>query len=227
MPQDEMVGARMSDYSPESIREVAELLAPQAGNYVNAITNQIGQAQRSIGPLASNAMGETTEGLGNYTYNRLVRPQVNTMRDEILVKGYTEQLNKMLSNALQNAQKRYASGGGSSSSSSSSSSGVNLPPEFEDTGASSGGYVHTGTMDEETGLWRDTDPSSMTELSGESGNIPIVDFFGWVGDTLSGKGAHREALKQMWPRESGYSYNDDGNTYWVYYGDDLITTGNL
>ena len=36
-PVNQMEGARLSEYTPESIREVAEVLAPQAGNYINAI----------------------------------------------------------------------------------------------------------------------------------------------------------------------------------------------
>lgn len=120
MPADEMVGAEMTEYTPESIREVAEVLAPQAGNYVNAITEQIGQAQQSMGPLAAATMGQSqTAGLGNYTYNRLVRPQVDVMRDEILVQGYTNALNKMLSDRLSAARSNYQK----SSSPSNNSSG--------------------------------------------------------------------------------------------------------
>lgn len=112
MPADEMVGAEMTEYTPDSIREVAEVLAPQAGNYTNAITEQIGQAQQSMGPLAAATMGQSrTAGLGNYTYNRLVRPQVDVMRDEILVQGYTNALNKMLSDRLRAAKNNYNNSG--------------------------------------------------------------------------------------------------------------------
>lgn len=115
-PTDEMVGAEVTEYTPESIKAVAEVLAPQATNYTNAITNQIGQAQQSMGPLAANTMGQSrTAGLGNYTYNRLVRPQVDAMRDEIIVEGYKNSLNKLLSDALSTAKSNYnkrTSGGG-------------------------------------------------------------------------------------------------------------------
>lgn len=98
------------------VAKLYENLAPQAGGYANALSEQIGQAQRSMGPLAGQAMGQSqTAGLGNYTYNRLMRPQVDTMRDDILVKGYAEQLNQLLSDALNNAKSNYnksRSGGG-------------------------------------------------------------------------------------------------------------------
>ena len=72
----------------EDITQIYETLAPMAGQYANAQAEQIGQAQRSMGPLAAATMGQSqTAGLGNYTYNRLMRPQVDVMRDEILVEG--------------------------------------------------------------------------------------------------------------------------------------------
>ena len=97
------------------ITKIYETLAPMAGQYANAQAEQIGQAQQSMGPLAANTMGTTTSGLGNYTYNRLMRPQVDVMRDEILVEGYRNKLNQALSNAYKTAQRNYnrrAGGGG-------------------------------------------------------------------------------------------------------------------
>lgn len=133
-PEDEMAGARLSEYTPEAIREVTEVLAPQAGNYTNAIANQIGQAQQSMGPLAAATMGESrTAGLGNYTYNRLLRPQVDAMRDEILVQGYTDALNKMLSDSLSAARKNYQN---SSSSNTSSNNRSNWSGDIESKEAS-------------------------------------------------------------------------------------------
>lgn len=98
------------------ITQIYETLAPMAGQYANAQAEQIGQAQQSMGPLAAATMGQSqTAGLGNYTYNRLMRPQVDVMRDEILVEGYRNKLNQALSNAYKTAQRNYnrrSSGGG-------------------------------------------------------------------------------------------------------------------
>lgn len=100
----------------EDITQIYETLAPMAGQYANAQAEQIGQAQQSMGPLAAATMGQSqTAGLGNYTYNRLMRPQVDVMRDEILVEGYRNQLNRALSDAYNTARKNYsrrAGGGG-------------------------------------------------------------------------------------------------------------------
>lgn len=141
-PTDEMKGARLDTYTPESIREIAEVLAPQATNYTNAVTEQIGQAQKSIGPLAANAMGSTTAGLGNYTYNRLIRPTVDVLRDEILVEGYKDSLNKMLNDMYNKAKSNYEKSGSSSSSSKSGWDGTTESKSNSSGGNPASNYVH-------------------------------------------------------------------------------------
>lgn len=121
------------------ITQIYETLAPMAGQYANAQAEQIGQAQQSMGPLAAAAMGESqTAGLGNYTYNRLMRPQVDVMRDEILVEGYRNKLNQALSDAYKTAQRNYSrrSGSGTGGSASASSNG-NAPTQKKYTNPSS------------------------------------------------------------------------------------------
>lgn len=106
--------------SPEEIAATYEVLAPMATDYANANLERAGQAQASYGPLAQAAMGDSqTAGIGNYTYNRLVRPAVDTMRDQLIVEGYSAALNKQLSDALNKAKenynrasRRYSRGGG-------------------------------------------------------------------------------------------------------------------
>ena len=94
--------------SPEEITATYEVLAPMATDYANANLERAGQAQASYGPLAQAAMGDSqTAGIGNYTYNRLVRPAVDTMRDQLIVEGYSAALNKQLSDSLNEAKKNY------------------------------------------------------------------------------------------------------------------------
>lgn len=94
--------------TPDQITETYEVLAPMATDYANANLERAGQAQASYGPLAQAAMGDSqTAGIGNYTYNRLVRPAVDTMRDQLIVEGYSAALNKQLSDALNEAKKNY------------------------------------------------------------------------------------------------------------------------
>lgn len=94
--------------TPDQIAETYEVLAPMATDYANANLERAGQAQASYGPLAQAAMGDSqTAGIGNYTYNRLVRPAVDTMRDQLIVEGYSAALNKQLSDSLNEAKKNY------------------------------------------------------------------------------------------------------------------------
>lgn len=94
--------------TPDQITETYEVLAPMATDYANANLERAGQAQASYGPLAQAAMGDSqTAGVGNYTYNRLVRPAVDTMRDQLIVEGYSAALNKQLSDALNKAKENY------------------------------------------------------------------------------------------------------------------------
>lgn len=95
--------------TPDQITETYEVLAPMASDYANANLERAGQAQASYGPLAQAAMGDSqTAGIGNYTYNRLVRPAVDTMRDQLIVEGYSAALNKQLSDALNEAKRNYS-----------------------------------------------------------------------------------------------------------------------
>lgn len=117
----------------QALAEIYKVLAPMSTDYANAQAEQIGQAQRSMGTLAGRTMGGSqTAGLGNYTYNRLIRPQVDTMRDELLVKGYTAQLNRLLSDTLSQAKSNYRKKSSSSSSNKSSTGDFTVETEVTD-----------------------------------------------------------------------------------------------
>lgn len=101
-------GSSDSVFTPQDIIETYEVLAPMATDYANANLERAGQAQASYGPLAQAAMGGSrTAGIGNYTYNRLVRPAVDTLRDQLIVEGYSAALNKQLSDSLNAAKRNY------------------------------------------------------------------------------------------------------------------------
>lgn len=125
--------------TPDQITETYEVLAPMSTDYANANIERAGQAQASYGPLAQAAMGGSqTAGIGNYTYNRLVRPAVDTMRDQLIVEGYSAALNKQLSDSLNAARNNYSraasrySSGGTSGSSANSNGVVKIEDELLD-----------------------------------------------------------------------------------------------
>ena len=135
--------------TPDQITETYEVLAPMATDYANANLERAGQAQASYGPLAQAAMGDSqTAGIGNYTYNRLVRPAVDTMRDQLIVEGYSNSLNKQLSDTLNKARENYNratrrrnNGGGGGGG----TDGITIEDELIDGPNNNGGYSGTGT----------------------------------------------------------------------------------
>lgn len=97
-----------SGNTPQDIVDIYNVLAPMSTDYANANIERAGQAQASYGPLAQAAMGNSqTAGVGNYTYNRLVRPSVDTMRDQLIVSGLSTALNKQISDSLNAARENY------------------------------------------------------------------------------------------------------------------------
>ena len=97
-----------SGNTPQDIVDIYNVLAPMSTDYANANIERAGQAQASYGPLAQAAMGNSqTAGIGNYTYNRLVRPSVDVMRDQLIVSGLSTALNKQISDSLDKARENY------------------------------------------------------------------------------------------------------------------------
>ena len=190
------------------VAQVYEVLAPMAGDYMNAQAEQIGMAQQSMGPLAAATMGQSrTAGLGNYTYNRLMRPQVDVMRDEIRVQGYANQLNRLLSDALNNARNNYNRNGGGTKKTGgvAGGAGKNEKTKTEEDKNKSGGYKHVGVADEKTGQWIDEEESKnqgRDVLSGESGDLsqPAAGFFEWIGGQLGAGtevGGNAKSIKDL------------------------------
>jgi hypothetical protein len=102
-------------FSMDDIVETYNVLANVPTDYANALMERQGQAQASYGPLAEQAMGTSRtpeQGIGNYTYNRSIRPTVDTLRDEMIVRGLSEALNKQLNDSLKKAKSNYAKSGG-------------------------------------------------------------------------------------------------------------------
>lgn len=69
----------------------------------------IGNSQRSLGTLASRVASPTgqTSGLANYTYNRLMRPVVDSTAAALTTQGTAQALNKNLADALRAAKAAY------------------------------------------------------------------------------------------------------------------------
>lgn len=120
LPQGVINNADSVAMTPQEIADAYNVLSGQVSDYANVIANRTAQAQASYGPLASAVRGGSrTADLGNYTYNRVLRPTVDVLKANLVAKGMSDALNRQLSEAynqaLENynrAGRRYSTGGG-------------------------------------------------------------------------------------------------------------------
>lgn len=122
--------------TPDEITATYQVLAEEAPAYANALVDRAGMAQASLGTMADRVRGGSqTANVGNYTYNRLVRPTVDTMRDQLVVEGLSQGLQAQMSQALKNAKQNYqnAYNAYSSRSSGGGGGGNNSPETPNDT----------------------------------------------------------------------------------------------
>lgn len=95
--------------SPEEIIEAYDVLVQEGNNYAAQEAAKVGNSQRSIGGLAeavANPSGQTS-GLANYTYNRLLRPTVDTLAASLTTTGKSQAMDRYLKNELMAAKNAY------------------------------------------------------------------------------------------------------------------------
>lgn len=95
--------------TPQEIIEAYDVLSNEAKNYVSQQAQIIGNSQRSLGPLAeavANPSGQTS-GLANYTYNRTLRPTVDTLSANLITQGRSQAMDRYLKDELMKAKNAY------------------------------------------------------------------------------------------------------------------------
>lgn len=145
--------------TPKDINEIYQVLSNVPQDYANSLATRAGQAQQTL-PLASRTMGTTTANLGNYTYNRTIRPTVDVARDNLVVNGMTAALNKYLYDELDKAKRNYNRAAGSTTPSTTTTTGFDVEDEVTNdvtTGTANpddvGNYT---TLDDEYRRWLKT-----------------------------------------------------------------------
>ena len=95
--------------SPEEIIEAYDVLAQNIQDRTAADAASIGNAQRSLGTLAERVASPSgqTSGLANYTYNRTLRPVVDTLSTSLVKEGKAAALEKYLADKLREAKAAY------------------------------------------------------------------------------------------------------------------------
>lgn len=151
----DLSGVMADSLSPEDISSAYNIIAQDVQNRAATEASRIGNAQRSLGTLAGRVGTPSgmTSGLANYTYNRVMRPAVNTLASNLVTAGYAGTLENDLSNQLRAAKNRYedaknaytvaASGGGTKGN-----NGVNFKdPQTYDPGMEDPESVSKSTAD--------------------------------------------------------------------------------
>lgn len=95
--------------TPDEIIEAYNVLAQDVQDNTAQEAARIGNAQRSLGTLAERVASPSgqTNGLANYTYDRVMRPTINATAKSLAVQGLASGLETNLSNALRAAKNRY------------------------------------------------------------------------------------------------------------------------
>lgn len=95
--------------SPEEIIEAYNVVAQDVKDRAAQDAAVIGNSQRSLGPLASTVASPSgqTSGLANYTYNRVLRPTLETTTTGLITQGKAQALQTNLTNELLAAKQRY------------------------------------------------------------------------------------------------------------------------
>lgn len=95
--------------SPEEIIEAYNVLVQEGNDYAAQEAAKVGNSQRSIGGLAekvANPSGQTS-GLANYTYDRVMRPTVDTLAASLTTTGKSQAMDRYLKDELMKAKNAY------------------------------------------------------------------------------------------------------------------------
>lgn len=95
--------------TPEEIMQAYEVLVQEGNDYAAQEAAKVGNSQRSIGGLAevvANPSGQTS-GLANYTYNRTMRPTVDSLAASLTTTGKSQAMDRYLKDQLMAAKNAY------------------------------------------------------------------------------------------------------------------------
>lgn len=95
--------------TPDEIIEAYNVLSQNVNDNAAQEAARIGNAQRSLGTLAERVASPAnqTYGLANYTYDRVMRPTVDSTARALATQGLAAGLEQNLSDALRAAKNRY------------------------------------------------------------------------------------------------------------------------
>lgn len=177
--------------SPDEIIEAYNVLAQNAKGYTAQEAARIGNAQRSLGTLAERVASPSgqTSGLANYTYDRTMRPVVDSTSKALITQGLATGLQTNLSNALRAAKNRYENARNRATASSGGGGGGGT------TYGRSNGYMEA-TDPSYSGGYATGDSVSRTAEDEVSNRNQWYDW--WLGDDLTYRGDVQQWLYEEW-----------------------------
>lgn len=95
--------------SPEEIIEAYNVVANDVSNYTAQEAAKIGNSQASLGLMAERVArpSGTTSGLANYTYDRTLRPTIDSLTTSLVTTGKAQGLENKLKADLRAAKNKY------------------------------------------------------------------------------------------------------------------------
>lgn len=120
--------------TPEEIISAYDVLVEDVRNHTAQEAAKIGNSQRSLGLMAERAASPTgqTSGLANYTYNRTMRPVIDSTAAKLQTTGTAQALEKKLMDDLLAAKNNYENARNRAASTPSSGGGQTLADRQKD-----------------------------------------------------------------------------------------------
>ena len=193
--------------SPEEIIEAYNVVAASTNDYVEQEAAKIGNSQRSLGTLASRLASPSgqTSGLANYTYDRTLRPVVDTLTAELTTKGKAQALQNKLDTELRNAKNNYESAKNAATVAAATSANSSNYSETTDA-------AYTGEQQPHTPAGTVIATAQQSTVSGLDGKMP------WDITVADGKGGAK--IVTIW----GKTREEALQQYYNQYGSGLTGT---
>ena len=147
----------MNPMTPDDIIEAYKIVAADAAYRGATEAARVGNAQRSLGTLAERVASPSgqTSGLANYTYNRTMRPTVESTTASLITTGYANALANNLKTSLRAAKNKYedaknrytvASAGGGNNNNNNNNNNTKEQTDNSYTGKDNNANAKKGTI---------------------------------------------------------------------------------
>lgn len=93
--------------TPQEIQDVYNDLAQVPQNTATQATTELGQSQSARGTSLAQMGASGGNGIGNYTYNRVIDPTVQQLATQLVTTGRSQALNRAIVLAQQQASENY------------------------------------------------------------------------------------------------------------------------